>query len=438
MSKSKKILIISYYFPPNNSIAGRRWAKFAKELHKRGHDIRVLTFNNSRDTDSNWEKDIVSYQDRIIQLKEFFQNPFNYQYTWWHKAKYKLALMSPKLFPNGKKYKRTWIQKFKASLVKAFVKGAYSDKTVFLEKEIRKHVTRAIKEGYNNVVVTCPPYRQGYYISKLIKEYPLVNFIADFRDPWANNHGATGLVSLSQDRVEFEKELEGKVVSSYGKIVVVAEEMRDYFVKTYNLNSEKVKVIHNGFDVDDFPSKNEIILKEKSDKIRVVFTGTFYGDKTTVALLEKLAMIIDGSEKFKNTFQFHFYGTVSDTVKKVIDRYSNFLFFHGQIKLREVYRVISDADFCSLFLMDNINYSFSTKFLEYVSQNKKIIVFSNGGSTGEFVEQQKIGFNAISNKLEQVLERVIKTYNDGNRPYEYNANEFSLSALTTQYEKLLI
>lgn len=438
MAHKKKVLIISYYFPPNNSIAGRRWAKFAKELHKRGNDIRVLTFNNSRDNDSNWEKDIVTYKDKIIQLKETFQNPFNYQYTWWHKLKYKSALMFPKIFPNGKVYKRTWSQKIKARLVKAFVKGAYSDKTIFLESAIRKQVSQAVIDGYNNIIVTCPPYRQGYYVSKLIKEYPSVNFIVDFRDPWANNHGATGLASLSKNRIDFEKELEQKVIASFENIVVVAEEMKNYFVETYSLNSEKVKVIHNGFDADDFPEKSETTVKERNAKIKIVFTGTFYGDKTTVTLLEKLAVAINSSTQFKSIFQFHFYGTMTDAAKKIIENNSDFLFFHGQVKLREVYKVISNADFCSLFLMDNINYSFSTKFLEYISQKKKIIVFSNGGSTGDFVEQYEIGFNASVNNLNEVLQRVIDVYNQGNKPYEYNANEFSLSALTTQYESLLI
>ena len=44
----KKILIISYYWPPNSGSGVQRWLRFSNELAKLGHDIHVFTFKNPK------------------------------------------------------------------------------------------------------------------------------------------------------------------------------------------------------------------------------------------------------------------------------------------------------------------------------------------------------------------------------------------------------
>lgn len=57
MLPREPVLIICYAFPPNYGIGGRRWAKFAKELARRGHPVHVIrrAFNNGNR--SLWTED---------------------------------------------------------------------------------------------------------------------------------------------------------------------------------------------------------------------------------------------------------------------------------------------------------------------------------------------------------------------------------------------
>jgi hypothetical protein len=65
----KKVLIVSYIFPPKSGIGGRRWAKFSKYLNRMDIDIKVLTFQKKNDSNfSNWSKDIVEYENKIERI----------------------------------------------------------------------------------------------------------------------------------------------------------------------------------------------------------------------------------------------------------------------------------------------------------------------------------------------------------------------------------
>mgnify|MGYP000105882488 FL=1 len=54
----KKLLVISYTFPPSKKVGGRRWSKFSKYLIKSDVDIRVLT-----STDNISEEPIYDFEN---------------------------------------------------------------------------------------------------------------------------------------------------------------------------------------------------------------------------------------------------------------------------------------------------------------------------------------------------------------------------------------
>ena len=67
---SKKILIISYTFPPSSKVGGRRWVKFAKYFVKNNNDVRIITSKNKNE--SGWLKDYDYLKPRITEIS------FNY------------------------------------------------------------------------------------------------------------------------------------------------------------------------------------------------------------------------------------------------------------------------------------------------------------------------------------------------------------------------
>ena len=207
---SKKILIISYTFPPSSKVGGRRWVKFAKYFVKNNNDVRIITSKNKNE--SGWLKDYDYLKPRITEIS------FNYPYylgiipkNLSQKVLYRLHLIWSKLKTSANFY----------------------DKAVHGEKELIKETKSFINRGYNNIIVTVAPFHLATHISKIISDYPQCNFIVDFRDPWIGNKTDYGYYSLSKFRQENERKSEQQVLNSFDHVVTVSKTMTDELTEKY-------------------------------------------------------------------------------------------------------------------------------------------------------------------------------------------------------------
>lgn len=385
---AKNILILSYTFPPAPGIGGRRWAKFAKYLVRNNHcNVYVLTCRKSGHS-SPWAKDVESYQHHIF----FFEDPYPAvinlsEYSFLNKILYRVALMGLKLKHRGNVYDRSMMLK------QPFIEQV---KRLIIEKKV------------DTLLVSGGPFYWMYTLLKLKPLLPHVQFVADFRDPWANNKTAFGYAELPPQRLAFEQKAEQEVVAGYNKILSVSDEMNEYFL-TVNGHREKGKFfcIPNGFDRDDLPfTKNQ---PNESDRLQLIFTGTLY--HKTKELLNALAQALTHLKTFNpelyQYIRFNFYGDSPRQLQELFKPFETVV-FHGVVSLQKVYEEISESDVCMLFLTDDLGYSLSTKFYEYVFMKKPILVFSAGGSTADFVVNNKLGYATNADNIRQVLENIVK------------------------------
>ena len=134
----KKLLIISYTFPPSNKVGGRRWSKFSKYLIKNKINIKVLTSSNNKGELIN--QDIENLKDCIDfnYPKYLGINPSNI----FEKFLYKLSLIYSMLVTNKN----------------------YYDRAVHGKKNLLNKVEYYINLGFNNVLVYVAPFHLATYI----------------------------------------------------------------------------------------------------------------------------------------------------------------------------------------------------------------------------------------------------------------------------------
>ena len=409
---SKKILIISYTFPPSSKVGGRRWVKFAKYFVKNNYDVRIITSKNKNEY--GWLTDYDLLKSRITEIS------FNYPYYLGiipknisQKVLYKLYLIWSKLNTSANFY----------------------DKAVHGEKKLIKETISFINRGYNNIIVTVAPFHLATHISKIISDYPKCNFIVDFRDPWIGNKTDYGYYSLSKLRQEKEKKSEKKVVNSFDHVVTVSKNMTDELTAKYPNSNTIFHTIPNGFDKDDILKKP--YLNKDDEKIRLIFSGNLYdnAEKYFNLLMKWLESLKSIDYEMFNKIEINFFGVhhyPEITLKNI--------HFKGVVPNEVINKQIQTADACLLFLTDDINYSFSTKFCEYISYEKPIIVFSNDGYTSKFIEQNKLGHSLTANKNVNDLINILKSVKENKKYYyrNFSKKSFDLSYLFKKYIDLLI
>lgn len=412
----KKILIICHSFPPYPGIGGRRWVKFAKYLNKQGHLIKVIASENPFTETSQWLKDAEGLDITYL--------PFNYPKVLkkashpgiLDKLAYRLALMR----------------------VRSKGKGNYHDRSLFWEEQILRSAGEIIsKHNIKNVIVTCPPFHLAYFCTKLKSAFPNVRLITDFRDLWTGDLSLSALKNMPAERQEHERSIEKEVLDRSDAVLCVSDKMCEDFKKIVPAN--KYHTLINGYDEEDFERSN---LKERTDgKINLVFTGTLYVNLQNifVPFVEALRKLKKEEPSLYSLLSFQFYGSAPVEIKKLTEGIEA-ITLHGNVSLKEVYQKIAASDACLLFLTDTYTFSLSTKFYEYISQKKKIILFSKQGETSQFIEKNNLGYWIAPENSYEGLKSILELHKKGELQRwnsEIDINAYSVKNLTKQLESYL-
>jgi glycosyltransferase involved in cell wall biosynthesis len=401
-----KILLVCYSFPPNPGVGGRRWAKFAKYLAKSGHYVEVINAKLTTKELSTWSKDaqLLHEKNHVHSL------PTGY----------------PEII---KKIPKTLFQKIQYRLsleyLKLKVKGNLYDKSSLWHLNLIPFVQKKLNEGFDTIICTAAPFHYLGEVAQLKVKFPSVNFIADFRDPWANNNISYGISDLNQKRLYEEKHLESSVFERFDYLICV-DTIHETYIKGLNINPNKIKVVPNGFDPEDFTN---IDTKKKQDsRTSIVFTGSLYSK--ALSHLEALYKVLLGNEYLKQEFVFNFYGSIPKEAHYLFENSAlqSTLIFHGKVPLKEVGEKIVTSDLAMLFLTDDLNYTKSTKFYEYIHLRKKIAVFSKYGELNKYVEDKGIGYSIEPASIAEALIKIKKDCLENNLtiPKDYTFSDYSI------------
>ena len=204
---NNKILIISYTFPPNQGVGGRRWAKFAKYFLRMGYDIKVITSTPLENTFSNWDKDTdqLYKENRVIFVDKTHPRVLSGKVLTniFDKVLYRMIL----------------------PYVKFTTRGNYWDPSKKWSNNLIPEVEKHIDNGYTNIVATGGPFDFLKSIVNLKVKYININVSIDIRDPWTNNETAFGFDTLSKSRLIYEQISERSVVEKADNIISVSDDI---------------------------------------------------------------------------------------------------------------------------------------------------------------------------------------------------------------------
>lgn len=407
-----KALIISYAFTPNREVGGRRWTKFSTYLLKKNIDFKVITF--AQKTNGNNQGKLEKLEQNIIRLK----------------SKYPKVLGT-----NPKSIYAKLSYRINLFLYKLKAKGNYYDKTATDKKTFLTAVKNELDSNtYTHLIVSVAPFKLAFYLTEIKDAYPNVEFIVDFRDPWVTNRTSYGIESMNHSRFQYEVQAEEIVIDKFDKIITVANQISKDLMKSEKQKS-KFYVLPNGFDTDEI--ENQILSRPNTQKLQLIFAGTFYNNSIIVTQnLESLLKTLkkDFPEMY-NALSFEFYGSKSNYIDELSKKY-DIIQNNKPLPIAEIHEKINLSTAGLLFLSDDITYSLSTKFCEYVAFKKPIVVFSKWGDTARYIEDNRIGYWVDANNMLPGIKKLYNEWKNESLSFNpsFNINQFDINHLT---EKLL-
>lgn len=318
----KRILIITYYWPPSGGSGVQRWLKFAKYLPENGWEPVIYTPENPQ----------ANAYDNAL-LKDISPNTEVIKTPIWEPYNIYQALLGKK--KAAEPIKASLIGSADNSLkhrISLFIRGNFfiPDPRLFWVNPSIKYLKRYLQEHPVDVIVSTGPPHSMHLIAKKVAKATGIKWIADFRDPWTEIFYFKHL-KLSKYAFKRHRKLEQGVLDSADSIVVVSKKMQqDFTART----ETPVHIITNGFDPSDFEevctktsasmpaesvestttNKNGNVSSTPYSKFILGHTGIFADNGNPDYLWEALIELSGSNSTFLNDLEIRFMGQVDKTI----------------------------------------------------------------------------------------------------------------------------
>ncbi len=301
----KRILIVSYYWPPSGGAGVQRWVKLSKYFVRQGIIPFVVTVDPTK----------ASYALRDATLQNDIDPIVNVSYTSTMEpyGVYKTLTRKKEIpfggFSNDEKKEL----KFSQKLMRAIRGNLFlPDARVGWNRYAYKRCCEIIeKENIDAIITTSPPHSTQLIGLKLKKKYKLP-WLADLRDPWTGiyYYDKLFLSAFSKNR---DARMERQVLENADAVVVVSNDIRrNLLTKSENLISKNFHVISNGFDKEDF----DVVEAEQKEKDFVIsYTGTLTNDYKLNGFLIAIKKLVDK----KIAIRLHITGSMPNNIKEQIE-----------------------------------------------------------------------------------------------------------------------
>jgi len=372
----KKVLIITYYWPPSGGAGVQRWLKFAKYLPEFGWQPIILTVDPMYASYPQRDESLLSEVDPgcLVYTTKSFEL-YNL---------YKL-ISGKKEVPYGgfaNDSKEGIFQK-----ISKFMRGNFllpDPRKGWNSYALKKAIELINQYNIDTVVTTSPPHSTQLIGLKLKQRFNL-QWIADLRDPWTDIYYYSQFNHTALAR-RIDKTYERKVVENADLLITVSEDVKRLFVEKSELSiAAKTIVIPNGFDEDDFRMPTVPIEKRKI----ITYTGTISEAYDVDCLLSALSCL---DNRLKSELLIRFVGKVPPSVERKFKATGLELELVGYVDHPKSIEYLFRSNLLLLVIpkVKNNRGILTGKFFEYLASHKPILAIgpTDGDLAGIIQETQ--------------------------------------------------
>ena len=375
----KKVLIITYYWPPSGGPGVQRVLHFVRNLPEYGWDPIVLTVQDGEypALDPALEK-LVPDSVKVIKTKTL--EPFQ-----WYKrltGKKKDHKIDTYILSNKKgsflENMMRWIR------LNLFIPDARIGWLPYAVRAAKK----VIRTEEIDVIYSCSPPHTVQVVAKKVADGSQKPWIADFRDPWSS-------IVFYQDSTRsgitrsLDQRMEKGVLEGADHLITTCQGFKDTLSSDFHLDESKITVITNGYDGEQKFSSHQ------SRDLIITYAGNLSEVRMPYALLESLGTL--RKEKPGVRIKLHVAGNLCALFEEELKRLniSDLLVKHGYISHGEVLQLYSKSDLL-LLVVDKVpdNHLFiAGKLFDYLGAKRPVLAFGpEDGEVREIIRETDSGY----------------------------------------------
>lgn len=294
----KRVLIISYYWPPTGGSGVQRWVKFAKYLPQEGWQPVIYTPDNPEQLviDDTLEADIPPEAEVI---KTRITEPYELYKKFLKRSGHsKEAVEVNPVNAQNKSFLQKAAMWIRGNLFRP------DPRCLWIRPSVR-FLKKYLKDNPVDLIVSTGPPQSMHLIGRELAKATGLPWIADFRDPWTKIFYFKHL-SMTGATERWHQRMEKQVLDDATAVVAVSPLVQQEFQA---MTDTPVELITNGFDECDFSQEKCTEAQGGKDRDFIItHTGLFAADGNPTTLWNVLSEKCRNEEAFRKALKIHLVG----------------------------------------------------------------------------------------------------------------------------------
>ena len=429
----KRVLIITYYWPPSGGSGVQRWLKMSKYLPENGWQPVIYTAE-----DAEYPVEDPSLEKDVCAEAEVIRRPIVEPYSFYKKF---LGLKKEQKVKAGF-IDETGKQKGWKERLSVWIRGNFfiPDARCWWVKPSVRFLKKYLKDHPVDAIISTGPPHSMHLIAMKLKATLNLPWIADFRDPWTEIDFYNDLhLTKRSDRKHHR--LEHEVLTKADKVVAVGWDMAEGLKR---LGASHAEVIPNGYDWEvQTPSD----IKPLSSDFTLTHIGIIGPNRNEHQLWQALGELKAADPQFASKLKIRLIGQIDQSVVRSIEasglkENTEFIPYipHDQIQEQQ-----ASSQVLLLFINNTPNAKgiLTGKLFEYIAAGRPILCIGpEDGDAARIIKEAKsgttIGFEN-KEKMKEVVLEYFRQFNSDSLPNHETTSieKYSRKALAGEYAKLL-
>jgi len=389
----KRVLIISYYWPPAGGISIIRPVKLAKYLRNTGWEPVICT---AKDPHYPFEDDkaVLDVPKGVEIIKVPIVEPYEiYKKLTGQKQKSALA----DVIQNTPK--RSFFHK-----LSVWIRGNFfipDARCLWINPVVKELSVYLKKHPVDAIITTGPPHsvnRIGYLLKKKLN----LPWLADFQDPWTQVDYYQHF-KISSRAHKRHRKMEKQVFDHADLITIVSDSWK---TDLQSIGAKNVEVVPLGFDPEDFNVEMKL-----DEQFTLTHLGLLGQDRNPSTLIKVIKSICDENEDFASKFKLQLVGKVNEDLQKEIAdlNLSEQVIYKGQVDRDEALQIMQSSQLLLLLLNKAANVSgrIPGKVFEYLGARRPILSLGPKGTDIETMLRESSAGEHIEYESETLLRSYI-------------------------------